>query len=123
MKYWEAIKCLEEGKKVRHMSWHDDNYLYTDSRGVVRKNIGGVSCIYKEVIDVDSKWELYDDRKEVPQIVKDLYKSLEMYSDENICDKYETCGSCPFWGYDFCGDITKLWEELQKMNKEYKLDK
>ena len=118
MKFWEAMKSLEEGKKVRHISWYDAHYLYIDNCGIVRHSIGGEE--YKEVVDMHSEWELYDDRKEVPKIFKDLYKLINeiegmkwnddvyiQWVDSNYKENY----------------VTPLYKQLSKINKEYKLDK
>ena len=39
MKLWEAIKALEEGKKVKKKDFHDDYYIYKAEYGFIRDEI------------------------------------------------------------------------------------
>ena len=38
MKLWEAMKALEEGKKVRRIDWAPNEYIYIDSYNEVINN-------------------------------------------------------------------------------------
>jgi hypothetical protein len=41
MQTWEALKALQEGKKVRRTSWDEkDNYIYLNENGSLRHSNG-----------------------------------------------------------------------------------
>lgn len=128
MKTWEAMKALEEGKKVRQVDWEPDEYIVinfkysTDSKIVDEK--GNPSYIQL----VDYEWEIYDDRKDAPLAWRMLYKKLieaaEFIEGEistgYVCNKGE-CHDCPFTM--LCDLYSDLFEELERLNKYFKLDK
>lgn len=72
MKFWEATKALEEGKKVRRSYWEEDSYIYIDSDNNLRDNYGGLPNLYY-IPDDDDDWEIYEDKKEVTD---DKFKQL-----------------------------------------------
>lgn len=55
MKTWEAIKALEEGKKVRKVYWDKDEYIMADEYGNI------VYCDGQPYVIVYLKdnWELF----------------------------------------------------------------
>lgn len=53
MKFWEALKALEEGKKVRRIDWAPGKYLVRDPLCAV--------CIDVEDGDFHWKWEIYQE--------------------------------------------------------------
>ena len=60
MKLWEAMKALEEGKKVRRVDWEPYEYIYIDSYNEVINNYG--TSADKEILDnIYMTWEIYKD--------------------------------------------------------------
>ena len=60
MKLWEAMKALEDGKKVRRIDWAPNEYIYLDSYNEVINNYG--TSADKEILDnIYMTWEIYKD--------------------------------------------------------------
>ena len=60
MKMWEAIKSLEEGKKVRVVDWDENWFLYIDSHGYIVDEEG-----YCPAFNIKwQEWEIYNERKD-----------------------------------------------------------
>lgn len=61
MKFWEAMKLLEEGKKVRSTIWNKNIYIWKNEEGdyVNEENELLGHCI--KVYDMNIEWEIYDD--------------------------------------------------------------
>lgn len=72
MNFWEAIKALEEGKKITRSYWEEDNYIYIDSENNLRDNYGGLTNLYY-IPDDDDDWMIYEEKKE---IADDRFKQL-----------------------------------------------
>lgn len=55
MKLWEAMKLLEEGKKVRRVYWDEDEYITTDEYGNI------VYCDGRPYVNayLSDNWELF----------------------------------------------------------------
>ena len=59
MKTYEAIKLLEEGKKVRRTSWEEkDNYIYLNKEGSLRHSGGNRYRLEHHITRDD--WEEYN---------------------------------------------------------------
>ena len=79
MKFWEAMKALEEGKKVRAVDWGDDEYITL--RGEILVDEEGYTCTHTlEGEGINKKWEILNERKEVDPRFKEFYHYLK---DEN----------------------------------------
>lgn len=126
MKTWEAMKALEEGKKVRHVYWEQDKYIvidFTSAYNHIVDEKGNLSCIN----ETNDEWEIYDDRKNVPLVWRMMYKKIvelaEFIDGETstgyLCNKGE-CHDCPF--AMLCDLYDDLSEELERLNRLYKLD-
>jgi hypothetical protein len=69
MKFWEAMKLLDEGKKVRRDIWFTGLHVYKSStrEGIIMKH--GTDPEDEEVYDllipdgVSNDWEVYDDKE------------------------------------------------------------
>ena len=68
MKFWEAMKAMQEGKKVRRSDWGENCYLYINEDGSFYDNREQIPILYT----VGTEWEIYDDRKEAPCVLKKL---------------------------------------------------
>lgn len=119
MKLWEAIKFMEDGKKVTHTTfkYFNFNYLY------MNKETEHITTSNDDTFDingmdgVNDNWELYDDRKELPEKlkwVKDAYHFL----NGDSCNSFD-CPNCELYTIDICQDLNN---ELDKLNMDYKLD-
>lgn len=113
----EAMEALLIGKKVRRTGWVDNAYIYEMGGSLYDQN--GRVCGFTS--SNESEWEVYDDRKEAPQAYKDLYKLIDiLYNDVDVIDDVHTQWTDKHGEDDY---IIKLYQQLQQMNKEYKLDK
>lgn len=112
MKYWEAMKLIDEGKKVRHKSWADGCYIYKDDLGNV---VNSDDDPYVEIFNYsfnDYHWEIYDDRKEAPQSLKNLAKALiDCYNDDSVNDKIDDLIYELFFEVNALKGIYKIYEE------------
>lgn len=62
MKFWEAMKSLEEGKKVRSKDWSEEQYIYLTADNVIFDEHNR-ECYSNFIGTKISEWEIYDDRK------------------------------------------------------------
>lgn len=111
MNFLDAMKLLSEGKKVRRKSWRDNQYIVLSKKGIVDERGERVYNLY-----IDDVWEVYDERKEAPETLRDLFGTLiDFYNDYEEIDIFEL---------DELNDATdNLFDVLERINKEYKLDK
>ena len=58
MKFWEAIKALEEGKRIRCKNWDLNNYIFMDSDKKVLDQYGH-SCTSFLFDSINKEWEEY----------------------------------------------------------------
>ena len=115
MKAWEAMKLLEEGKKIRDKSWGEGYYIYLDADGDIIDESNN-QYLVANISDISKDWELYDDRKKVSQFYKDMYKAIE-----EIVENYEKSEKeISDVIYPHLENICRVLDEL---NEEYKLDK
>ena len=122
----DAYKMLLDGKKITKERWNDGYYIYMNEVGNIYNKNG--SNIYLNDYD-DKGWVEYveDNRKEVPRqmdYLKELYRILYRKNGDIRVPCYGlNCDKCPLKVYD--GDCLqiKMRTELEKVNKEWKLDK
>jgi hypothetical protein len=68
MKTWEAVKALQEGKKVRMDDWCDNEYMFIDNNFIFMHEHGkNVPSRFEHTM---GDWELYEEK---PEIKKDKY--------------------------------------------------
>lgn len=92
MKFWEAIKCLEEGKKITRTYWEKDAYIYIDDDNILRDNYNTAQDLYYIPNDNDD-WEVYEEKKEAPCALKKLAIDLMQFdSDVNSMVDKEDIG-------------------------------
>ena len=79
MKFWEAMKAVEEGKKVRVVTWTKDLYVCLDKdRHVVNQNNQKCDLLYEIG---DEEWELSE------QGDYSLYPEGSLWQDGSSRDK------------------------------------
>lgn len=65
MKFWEAMKALKEGKKIRRTYWEENSYIYIDSDNMLRDNYDCLQNLYyipdDDDDDNDDDWEIYEE--------------------------------------------------------------
>lgn len=83
MKFWEAMKSMEEGKKVRNKDWTEEQYIYLTADNEMFDEDDG-RCFLSFIGEKGSEWEIYDDRKPSPTILKTLANDLSCNSSD-IC--------------------------------------
>ena len=120
MKLWEAIKAMDEGKKVKKKDWHDDYYLYKAEDGFIRDESNREYMIQ----NIKGNWELCDERLAITKESKELLKLLKL-SIEYLNVMMATVGNCILDIKEVnCLHLNvQLLKELENLNKIYKLDK
>lgn len=58
MKLSEAIKALEDGKKVRNVSWNESDYIYIKDKVLFGEDNQAASL---EITGFSDDWEIYKD--------------------------------------------------------------
>ena len=114
MKFWEAMKAMEEGKKVRKESWLKDEYIYISEVNCIIVDENG--NVYK-MSDSRGDWEIYEEKKEVDLRFKEFYHYLK---DENGF----TNGQYGEFIYNrnLKDHLLEFYQQLLEMAKYYKLD-
>lgn len=113
MNILEALKLVQEGKKVRKNWWVNDSYIYMNSVGDVIWSSGEP---YKSPLNLVDTWEEY---KEMPKDVKllvDFVDSIDK-SSELSCDDFD-CKDCKLHvpGQSKCL-LTMMQSTLSYLNK------
>lgn len=113
MKFWEAMKHLQEGRRVRGFMWPSGEYLILDqSTGIIRDEKGNVWTLdYIPHIE----WEVYIPKKEAPEVLVDLYEAI-----------VEADAKMGYSNPDFVVAKKKwreLYEVLYELNKTYDIDR
>lgn len=60
MTIWEALKALEEGKKVRYIDWSPEEYFYLNKSGKTPKIRDEHEQSYDTITLHVNGWELYE---------------------------------------------------------------
>ena len=125
MKFWEAMKAMEEGKKVRNEEWTKDQYLYLSTSNEILDEKGqDVGINYIGI--AGSNWEIYDDRKEVyTNFYKDMYVAIadlmHNYQHSDLESEDVDSGFLEDYLNLASGYLGKLHEAMEELNKKYKL--
>lgn len=97
MKFWEAMKAMEEGKKVRNVNWGEHQYIYLDKndKSIIDEEEDYFPIRY---IDDEEIWEIheekYEEKKEAPYALRQLAIDLMQFdSDLNSMVDKEDIGS------------------------------
>ena len=122
MRCWQAIKALEEGKKVRRKEWGQEAYIEwrnQDISNVITDEEGQPYELGILYCTDDNEWELYDDRKDCPKVFKDLWKVFQATQNDNIVAVEKFWADVPFSFITLHQEMERL---LNEMNQDYKLD-
>ena len=114
MKFWEAMKALEEGKKIRKVYWNENEYYYLDDDFVTRNENNNYIVISYEG---NEEWEIYEEKKDVDPRFKEFYHYLK---DENGFAN-EQYGEFVY-NNNLEDHLLKFYQQLLEMTKYYKLD-
>lgn len=66
MKFSEAMKALEQGKKIRCVHWRKGVYYYFDSEGVLRDQNGNDDGL--SIDSLNRTWELFEEPPKKKQV-------------------------------------------------------
>lgn len=121
MKFWEALKAMEEGKKVTKDEGNcyyfiEDNKLYLCTGEL----IGETFVSATDMLDYD--WKIYDDRKEVSCHIKELYKAIDKYVETSWTDQDIESGFTDEFNNIANCYLTSFVVALDELNLKYKLD-
>jgi|HubBroStandDraft_3_1064219.scaffolds.fasta_scaffold108180_4 hypothetical protein len=73
MKFWQAMKALEDGQHVRRKDWKDNGKIYKASEKIFYENDIGRGNWFPTLNDFFSEWEIYEEpRLTFSQVVKGL---------------------------------------------------
>lgn len=116
MKFWEAMKAMEEGKKVRKAYWSEHQYIYLDKKNRCIIDDGEDYFSIGNIED-EEEWEIYEEKKEVDLRFKEFYHYLK---DENGF----TNGQYGEFVYNnnLKDHLLEFYQQLLEMAKYYKLD-
>ena len=69
MKFMEAVKVMEEGKKVTRPTFNEDNYLYLDG-GVIKCRLTKENAYFHYKSIYANDWEVVEDKKTLSDEIK-----------------------------------------------------
>ena len=113
MKSWEAVRAMEEGKKVTRPKWDDDEFLMIDEEyDIVNKegSFYAFDCKYND-------WTIYEEKKDADEKLKQLFQILneDNWFANNQYGEY-------IYDNNLVDHMTSLYMQLMEMAKYYKLD-
>ena len=117
MKFWEAMKALEEGKKVTNDK--GETYFYTQDNKIYlfTGEFSSEVSINLSRSTYEYEWEIYKDKKEVDPRFKEFYHYLK---DENGFANGQYCEF--IYNNNLEDHLLKFYQQLLEMAKYYKLD-
>ena len=116
MKFWEAVKAMEEGKKVRRTYWEKDAYIHIDYDNILRDNYNNPQDLYY-ISNDDGDWEIYEEKKPVDEDFKKLYSYLKN-EDGFVNNQYSEF----IYNEGEENHLLAFYRQLLKMSKYYNLD-
>jgi hypothetical protein len=78
MRLWEAIKKMQEGKKIRNCGWHQGGYIYITGNNIYDEEVNVFMPMYSDTSD---RWELYEEKL---KLEKDPYVGKQVIFKINI---------------------------------------
>ena len=115
MKFWEAMKEMQNGKKVRKADWKEGKYLCLDKEYNIEDEKGHYSKLFC-VGDKDD-WEIYEEKKDTDEKLKQLFQILneDNWFANNQYGEY-------IYDNNLVDHMTSLYIQLIEMAEYYKLD-
>lgn len=97
MTFDEALKALNEGKKIRKKWWHAGDYIWLDEKNTLKnKNGSEVSVAVDFDFMTKNEWEIYEEpilddveKKYLGNIVKPFRNRVEFVMKDIFGDYYE----------------------------------
>ena len=128
MRLDEAIKCIEEGKRVRHEDWYRSQYverldgiltLVWEWEGLGNDYIYINYEYLERQDDMEECWEIHTGKLIPDKETKDLYKAIDAVWTKNFgCEDNDY--------YDFLAKdsgekdlVNELWEQMYRLSWDY----
>lgn len=89
MKTLEALKCIDDGKKMRKIEWKEGKYIHKNDNGDIRWYNG---MFYYSEFNFNDEWEEY---QEIPKDVEYFVSMLIDRDGEFFGCKGIYCTKCP----------------------------
>lgn len=89
MKTLEALKCIDNGKKMRLIEWGNDYYIHKNNKGNIVWQDG---LLYSISINFNDEWEEY---KEMPKDVEYFVSILTNRDGKFFSCRGIYCTTCP----------------------------
>lgn len=118
MKLWEALRIMEDGGKVTHQDWKADEYITSNGFGDIVDEDGVVFHLTCTHCLMDDGWEVFDERHEASEQLKNLYKAVKSIRHK-IYPEYSHLMHDHLCLVDCIYDLSDI---LDRINKDYKLD-
>ena len=117
MKFWEAMKCLEEGKKVTNDK--GETYFYTQDNKIYlcTGELAGEVSINLSKSTYEYEWEIYEEKKDVDEDFKKLYSYLKN-EDGFVNNQYSEF----IYNEGEENHLLAFYRQLLRMSKYYNLD-
>jgi hypothetical protein len=108
MKIWEALKALEEGKKIRCIDWEEGEYYFRSGVNILNEKLNILVDMSAE--NINGVWELYEEKPEIkpdPYVgKKTIMKKSNSQSIITIdCSLYRTGRA----NYDSIEHLKEFW--------------
>lgn len=125
MKLWEALKAMEDGYKVRRISWDPEMFVYKNNGEYYKADESEWEAIW---VAPEDEWEFYDSRKDAHPFFSKLYKAINdlgpeyqrMLASNELCNG-DNCGDCEL--ARLCAMFDEIYTMLKLYNENYKLNK
>ena len=106
MKTWEAMKALEEGKKIRHIDWSPEEYFYLNKSNREEEIRDEQEKNYDSITLYVDGWELYEGG-----FIEDFDSGLELINEKcRHCGRVHTRGldTTPYIYCPYCGKDSRV---------------
>lgn len=89
MKAWEILKALEDGKKMKPISWNKNHYVWMDEDFTIYDRNNHEMDLHKTLYSYD-EWEVYNkEANEMLNKFKDLRSKKKQNDFEQLYNKYK----------------------------------
>lgn len=100
MKFWEAAKLYDDGKKIRGTWWHPEAWISLSGEG------GNIPSLHFSCL-ISQEWELFEEPQKLvsfPEVVKGICQAKKF--------RRKTWKAGVIVGYSECG-TRLLWEDFE----------